>query len=79
MSFVPVYRPFPYNVFVNYLIMWIKFIFTNNHRMSNVYADSFGICEKWLIYYTMIKYFHFLFKLIFLGKTVALTMAIFHS
>ena len=47
--------------------------------MSNVYADSFGICEKWLIYYTMIKYFHFLFKLIFLGKTVALTMAIFHS
>ena len=61
------------------LIMWIKFIFTNNHKMSNVYADSFGICEKWLIYYTMIKYFHFLFKLIFLGKTVALTMAIFHS
>ena len=61
------------------LIKWIKFIFTNNHKMSNVYADSFGICEKWLIYYTMIKYFHFLFKLIFLGKAVALTMAIFHS
>ena len=56
MSAVPVYRPFPYNVFayvldgqvykkeikLQIMTMCLKVIFTNMHNRSNVCTESFG-------------------------------------
>ena len=50
-------------------LMWVKVIYTNIHKKSNVCADSFGRYIKWLIYYTMYeKCFYFWFKFMFLRK-----------
>ena len=60
MSFVPVYIPSPYNVFLCFLVgkvhkdsklgimtnvskrRLVKVIFTNIHKISDAYANSFG-------------------------------------
>ena len=50
-------------------LMWVKVIFINIHKKSNVCADSFGRYIKWWIYYTMYeKCFYFWFKFMFLRK-----------